>query len=289
MRVAAPAKINLYLHVLARRADGYHELDSLVAFADIADTVEVRAASGLSLAIEGPFGGALRDNPGDNLVLRAARRLAERAGIAADAALTLIKRLPVASGIGGGSSDAAATLRGLCRLWRLSVPDAALAELAGALGADVPVCLFGRPAWVGGVGSDIESAPELPPLGIVLANPAVALATPAVFQARRGAFSSSGRFAERPRDTDALIASLASRRNDLTEAAIGIVPEIAQVLQALQASPGMRLARMSGSGATCFALYQSREAARHAAAELAATRPGWWIAAGALAPNAPEN
>lgn len=282
LRVAAPAKINLFLHVLGRREDGFHELDSLVAFADVADIVTARPAPLLSLEIEGPFAGALSGDGSENLVLRAARLLAERAGVAAEAAFVLTKNLPVASGIGGGSSDAAAVLRALATLWRVPLDDRELALLAGELGADVPVCLFGRAAWLGGIGERIEPAPPLPPLGVVLVNPGVALPTPAVFKARRGPFSPPGRFAENPPDGAALAGLLRDRSNDLTEAAIGIVPEIAEVLAALAASPDVLLARMSGSGATCFALYEELGAARRAASRIAAERPRWWAAAGRL-------
>jgi 4-diphosphocytidyl-2-C-methyl-D-erythritol kinase len=281
-RIAAPAKINLYLHVLGRRADGFHELDSLVAFADIADVVTARPADALTLAIDGPFAGELAGAADENLILRAARLLASRAGIAAGAAFNLTKTLPVASGIGGGSSDAAAALRALAALWQVRLGDPELAAIAGELGADVPVCLLARTAWLGGIGERIEAAPTLPPVGIVLVNPRIALPTPAVFKARRGPFTPAGRFDERPRDAAALAALLDARRNDLTDAAIGIVPAIAEILTALSATAGVRLARMSGSGATCFALYDGIAAAREAADRLGAQYPGWWAAAGRL-------
>ncbi len=282
LRVAAPAKINLYLHVLARRPDGYHELDSLVAFADIGDLVTARSGTGLSLAIDGPFASALSGDGAENLIMRAAWLLAQHTGIVPNAALTLTKNLPVASGIGGGSSDAAAALRALCRLWDLQLSHSRLAGLAAVLGADVPVCLFGRSAWLGGVGEQILPAPLLPALGIVLVNPAVALPTPAVFKARQGPFSAAARFVDRPKNASEFLALLRQRRNDLTEAATMIVPEIAEVLHRLETTDGVRLARMSGSGATCFALYDSREAAERVVASLRAARPGWWIAAGML-------
>ncbi|MBV8651871.1 MAG: 4-(cytidine 5'-diphospho)-2-C-methyl-D-erythritol kinase [Alphaproteobacteria bacterium] len=281
-RIAAPAKINLYLHVLGRRADGFHELDSLVAFADIADVVTARPADDLTLAIDGPFAAELTGAADENLILRAARLLASRAGVAAGAAFGLTKILPVASGIGGGSSDAAAALRALAALWQVGLNDRELTAIAGELGADVPVCLLARTAWLGGIGERIEAAPQLPPVGIVLVNPRIALPTPAVFKARRGAFSLPGRFDERPGDAASLAALLGARRNDLTDAAIGIVPEIAEILAALSATQGVRLARMSGSGATCFALYDGIAAARQAAERLAAQHPGWWTAAGRL-------
>lgn len=282
IRVAAPAKINLYLHVVGRRSDGYHELDSLVAFADIGDVVTARPAAGLSLAVDGPFAAALTDAP-DNLVLRAARLLASHCGVTAGAALRLTKNLPVASGIGGGSSDAAAALRALQSLWNIEMTGEDIAGLAARLGADVPVCVLGRTAWLGGIGEVLTSAPALPPVAVVLANPGIALATPEVFKARRGPFSVPSRFAEPIADAAGLAAMLSLRRNDLTEAAVGIVPAIADVLARLAACKGVLLARMSGSGATCFGLFADTAAARSAAARLSGERPGWWVAAGRLA------
>jgi 4-diphosphocytidyl-2-C-methyl-D-erythritol kinase len=267
--------------VTGRRADGYHELDSLVAFADIGDRLDARPAADLSLTVAGPEAGSLAALGEDNLVLRAARRLGARAGIAAGALLHLEKNLPVAAGLGGGSSDAAAALRALAALWRL--PTERAAQVAPVLGADVPVCLYGRPAWVGGIGERITPAPGLPSAGLLLVNPRVALPTAAVFAARRGTFSGPGRFAPMPADAEGLAQALASRRNDLLEAAIGLAPAIGAVLARLDALPGALLARMSGSGATCFALFADRAAAARAGAALAAAEPGWWWAAGSLA------
>jgi 4-diphosphocytidyl-2-C-methyl-D-erythritol kinase len=277
----APAKVNLCLHVTGRRADGYHEIDSLVAFADVGDRLFAAPAAQLSLALGGPEAEGLAGLGEDNLVLRAARHLASYAGVSAGAALYLEKNLPVASGLGGGSSDAAAALRALSALWRL--PETAAGAVAGTgLGADVPVCLYGRSAWVGGIGERLTPAPELPRAGILLANPRIALPTAAVFAARRGAFGTAGQFAPMPADAQGLAAALALCRNDLTAAAIGLVPEIGAVLARLNSLPGALLARMSGSGATCFALFADHAAAARAAAALAAAAPGWWHAAGTL-------
>ena len=281
-RRAAPAKLNLYLHVIGRRADGYHLLDSLVAFADIADVVTASGAPRLELRVEGPFAPALAGAGEDNLVRRAAAALAERAGIPLRAALVLEKNLPVASGIGGGSSDAAATLHALAELWSLDLREPRFAGLAESLGADVPVCLLGRTAWLGGIGEQVSPAPSLPDCSVLLANPGIAVPTPAVFKARTGAFSEPARFELPLGDVRDLAAWLAARRNDLTDAAISLAPEIAEVLRALSALPGALLARMSGSGATCFALFAEPSAARAAAARLAAERTGWWVAAGPL-------
>jgi 4-diphosphocytidyl-2-C-methyl-D-erythritol kinase len=278
----APAKINLYLHLTGRRPDGYHLIDSLVAFVDIGDRVSARAADALSLDIRGPEAAGLADAADENLVLRAARLLAGHAAIAPAVALYLEKNLPVASGIGGGSSDAAATLRVLSRLWRLAIGEEALASLGLELGADLPVCLYGSAAWVGGIGDRIEPAAGLPLAGILLANPRIPLPTAAVFAARRGPFGKPGRFAPMPPDAADLADVLTERRNDLTEAAIGLVPEIGAVLAELAGLPGVLLARMSGSGATCFALFKNGAAAVCGCEILAARRPRWWCAAGTL-------
>lgn len=274
----APAKINLFLHVTGRRPDGYHLLDSLAVFGGAADSLTATPDDALSLRLTGPFGAALAADP-DNLVLRAARALREAAGNARGAALVLDKMLPVASGIGGGSADAAAALRLLARLW--DVPAAIdLAPLAAKLGADVPVCLAGRPARMGGIGERLLSAPVLPPCGIVLVNPGVPLATPAVFRARSGPFGAPAALPDGWADAGAMCATLEGCRNDLEEAAIALCPEIAVVLAVIRASDDCLLSRMSGSGATCFGLFADAEAAREAASRLA--RPGWWCWGGAL-------
>ena len=280
---AAPAKLNLYLHVLGRRADGYHELDSLVAFADVGDRLTVAPApDGPHLTITGPFAAPLlAEDPAGNLVTRAAVALAERLGRAPAVRIGLEKTLPVASGIGGGSADAAACLRALARLWGMPADAPDLYEIGARLGADVPVCLAGRPAYFGGIGDKLDPAPALPETHVVLVNPGVPVPTPAVFKARRGDFSAPARFAEAPATAAALAARLAERRNDLTAPALTVAPVIATVLEALAATPGCLLPRLSGSGATCFALYATAAEAQAAAARLA--RPGWWVTAARLA------
>lgn len=277
----AAAKVNLYLHVVGRRADGYHLLDTLVVFTDAGDLIEVAPADDFSLTVDGPFA---IDVPGgdDNLVLRAARALATQADRSRGAAIRLEKRLPVASGIGGGSADAAAVLRALVRLWDVTVSDDALAALALPLGADVPMCLHGRPLFVGGIGEQIEAAPPLPAHGLVLVNPRLPLPTPQVFKARTGDFSAPARFHEPPADATALAAVLARRGNDLTEAAVTLVPAVASVLAVLTAAPGVLLARMSGSGATCFGLCADRAMAETAAAAISALHPAWWVTAAGI-------
>ena len=279
--LAAPAKVNLYLHVTGRRADGYHVLDSLVAFAGVSDALVLRPAADLSLAVDGPFAAAVPAGSG-NLVLQAARRLAEAGGVRAGAAIGLTKRLPVGAGLGGGSADAAAALRGLSSLWGLGPADADLAEIAARLGADVPVCLAGRAAFVGGAGERLSPAPDLPPAWLVLVNPGPALATAAVFAERSGAFSEAARFAEAPADAAALALLLAGRRNDLGAPARALVPATGQVLAALAAAAGALLARLSGSGATCFALFAEAAAATKAARTLARRHAAWWVKAAPL-------
>lgn len=280
---AAPAKLNLTLEVVGRRADGYHLLDSLIAFTDYGDTLAARAADALSLTLDGPFGRVLVGDPAENLVLKAARLLAAEAGVEPRARLTLTKRLPVASGIGGGSSDAAATLLALASLWRIDPGADDLARLALALGADVPVCLAARTARLEGIGERIAPAPPVPAAPIVLVNPGVGLPTPKVFQARRGDFSRSagadGVLAYSPADAVALAEALRPYANDLTRPAVELLPVIGQVLERLAAADGCLIARMSGSGATCFALFPTDAAASAAADTIAAAEPRWWAVA----------
>lgn len=280
---AAPAKVNLYLRVTGRRAaDGYHLLDSLAVFGPAADVLSVApAAAGLTLAVTGPEAAALSAEP-DNLVLRAARALAAAAGLAEPAAaLALEKRLPVASGIGGGSADAAAALRALDRLWGTALGAARLEAVAAALGADVPVCVAGIPARMQGVGEVLTPAPPLPRFALLLANPRIALPTPAVFRARAAAGAAYSPPAALPAggwpDAAALATDLRVFGNDLEAAAIGLCPAVAEVLAALSAQPGCLAARMSGSGATCYGLFATAAEAARAAMALPA---GWWRAAG---------
>jgi len=267
----APAKVNLYLHVTGKRADGYHLLDSLAVFPEAGDFVEAAPAEALSLEISGEFGAVLRAED-DNLLLRAAKLLAPGRG----AALTLEKNLPVASGIGGGSADAAAALRVLSGLWGV---EADLPALALQLGADVPVCLASRPARMQGIGEILAPAPALPEFGMVLVNPGVAVPTPAVFKARQGGFTAAPVLPEAWVDVDAMVKDLARCTNDLQEAAIGIAPVIGEVLSVLAALPGAKLARMSGSGATCFAIFDTPTQAAMAVDEIPES---WWCWGGGL-------
>ncbi len=276
----APAKVNLTLHLHGRRADGYHLLDSLAVFPAIGDRLTVVPGPGqgqgpgqrISLEIGGPFGGGLSLGP-DNLVLRAAMALAAAHGLEPDTALRLEKHLPVASGIGGGSSDAAAALRLLSRLWGVAVPDG----LALSLGADVPVCLTApRPSLMAGIGEQLTAAPAMPEFWMVLANPQVAVATGAVFAAVKQRDNPPGTAPPALTGFAILIEWLGHQRNDLQSAAISVCPPIAEVLAALADAP---LARMSGSGATCFALHESEAEAKAQAERLWRARPDWWVVA----------
>ena len=271
----APAKINLTLHVTGQRADGYHLLDSLVVFASISDQISVVPANRLSLSIDGPFGAGLTGDD-SNLVLRAARLL-DPAG---KAAIRLTKNLPVASGIGGGSADAAASLRALSRLWGVALPGM---EAIAALGADVPACLHGQALRLRGIGEQISDLPPLPALDIVLVNPGVAVPTPQVFKALTQK-TNPAMAQDLPHWPDAVAFCdwLAAQRNDLATPAAGIAPKINVVLAALRASACL-FAGMSGSGATCFGLFaQDGHSAEAAGNAIAAAHPDWWVAAGQL-------
>jgi 4-diphosphocytidyl-2-C-methyl-D-erythritol kinase len=271
----APAKVNLALHVTGRRADGYHLLDSLVAFADIGDRLAAAPAAAPALRLTGPETAGVPAGA-DNLVLRAA------ALFGTTASFTLDKQLPLAAGIGGGSADAAAALRLLARLGRLPLPPAAAVL---ALGADVPVCLAGGTARMRGIGEALSPAPPLPPVWAVLVNPRLPLPTQAVFAAlARHDQAPMPPLPARWRDAAALARWLRAMRNDLEPAACAICPPAAEALAALAAAPGALIARMSGSGATCFALFASAAAAAAAAATLRLARPGWWIAPCRLGP-----
>lgn len=284
----APAKVNLFLHVGPLQPNGRHPLDSLVMFAGeaAADRLSVMTSDDLSMTLTGP-GMTNPDHIGpvdDNLVLRAARALQAETGTTQGAAFTLEKHLPIAAGIGGGSADAAAALRLLTDLW--GTDTAAAHKIAPALGGDVPVALQGHAALMQGEGERIRRAPDLPRVPALLVNPGLACPTGPVFRAYDAAGGGAGfrEFGAVPpfeRVWD-LVHWLGNQRNDLQAPAIAAVPEIAGVLDTLQALPDVLLARMSGSGATCFALFDTEDAARRAEAQLSADRPDWWIRATSL-------
>jgi 4-diphosphocytidyl-2-C-methyl-D-erythritol kinase len=269
----APAKINLALHVLGRRSDGYHELDSIVAFADVGDRLELQPASFTSLSVDGPFG---KDVPttSDNLVLKAYAALAQQVELP-HVAIRLTKNLPVASGMGGGSADAAAALRSLMRLVDAQIKPDALTAMALSLGADVPVCLLGKACRMQGVGEVIAPVSQVPAQAILLVNPLQACGTADVF---RGMGLEHGDVAGMAVDMH----DPSSWRNDMTAAACAVLPMIGQVLDALSTLDGKTAHRMSGSGATCFALFDQPNLAEAARVQLALAYPQWWVKAALL-------
>jgi 4-diphosphocytidyl-2-C-methyl-D-erythritol kinase len=276
----APAKINLTLRVLGRRQSGdhagYHELESLVAFADLADRLTLEPGEPLSLDVTGRFAAA-SGGVSDNLVLKAAAALRQRMPAATAGRFLLEKNIPVAAGVGGGSADAAAALRLLAHANGLSLDDPRLMDAAGAVGADVPVCLESKARIMRGIGEQLSPPVDLPRLHAVLVNPGVAVATREVF-ARLDIRQSSGpALTAPPRGFDETIAFLKQHGNDLAEPAIACAPVIAEVLTVLAATAGCRLARMSGSGATCFALYASAGEAAGAAQTVQASHDTWWV------------
>ena len=278
VRVFAPAKINLFLHVMARRPDGYHELDSLVAFADAGDEISVSPAGELTLEVTGPFAAALAELPAEqNLALRAARILGRHFGIDTGAHIRLDKRLPVAAGLGGGSSDAAAVLKALAALWRLAPAADALSSLALELGADVPVCLRGRPARMAGIGNQLDDAPALPDWPLLVVYPGAALSTAAVFAAYDStapAQCAAGRAIEDGADV------LLRGGNDLEAAARHLEPAVGACLSALGQLDRAICARMSGSGSACFALFPPGCDIASDVRKIAMQHPDWWVYSG---------
>ncbi|MGB6862691.1 MAG: 4-(cytidine 5'-diphospho)-2-C-methyl-D-erythritol kinase [Pseudolabrys sp.] len=270
----APAKVNLTLRMRGRRADGYHELESLVAFADVGDTLILSDVDRDGLEVAGPFAG--KSGPvADNLVLKALAAIRERIEGLKTGRFLLEKNVPVAAGLGGGSADAAAALRLVARANGLAIDDDRFMSAARAVGADVPVCLDPQPRVMRGIGEMLSRPLDLPALPAVLVNPGVALATRDVF-ARMTVERTECAVRDVPREFDALIEFLKQDGNDLTSAATACAPVVAEVLDALQRLPAIKLARMSGSGATCFALFgTSAEAA--AAAKRLGERKSWWV------------
>jgi 4-diphosphocytidyl-2-C-methyl-D-erythritol kinase len=277
----APAKINLTLHVLGRRADGWHELESLVAFSRGGDFLSFVERETLGLSVEGPTAPAAGDLD-QNLVLKAARNLAERVEGLKLGAFHLVKRLPVAAGIGGGSSDAAAALRLLARANALSLEDPRVLEAAQKTGADVPVCLGKRAQMMSGFGEQLGPLLKIPPLASLIVNPGRPLETKAVFARMNIKPGSQTHFGPHPdfagsRDRDSFMTLLRKGRNDMEDAACVLAPIISDVLSVLSAAPGCRLARMSGSGATCFAIFPDCRAAARAKKTILRAHPNWWV------------
>lgn len=287
LTVIAPAKVNLYLHVTGRRDDGYHLLDSLVVFADIADQITLAPASRFSFSIEGPYAAAFTAEDRDsgplsrNLAVRAAYACAQFFNHPLDCRLTLVKNLPLAAGLGGGSADAAAVIWGLIRFWQIkSPPLAVLMPLLLSLGADVPVCYLAQGAHVSGVGEVLYPYEPMPEWPALLVNPRQSCPTPAVFRAYRehtDEFSLPATLPEELDDHVKALSFLRDRRNDLQAAAISQIPAVAAVLAAFEKTGSLRMARMSGSGATVFGLYEDDEAAHSAAEQMMSRFPDWWI------------
>lgn len=280
----APAKLNLYLHVGPVRADGFHDLKSLFVFTEDGDRVSAAPAGDITLEIAGPFAPALAPFPvEDNLVVKAARLLKDACGIEAGASMRLEKNLPVAAGVGGGSADAAAALRALVKLWSAEIAEEKLLEIAFRLGADVPACLAATPVDVSGAGEILSPGPALPPLWACLVNSGVEMPTGPVFRA----FDAANVKPAAPTaplllgaSYEALEALMRESRNDLEPPALEIAPQIGAVIDALKKTKGAIIARMSGSGATCFGLYATPESAQ--AAERAMRERGWWAMASKL-------
>ncbi len=304
----APAKVNLFLHVISRRSDGYHELESLIVFVDVGDRLSIVPGGAFDVVIDGPFADTLADEPvSDNLVHRAGRLLMARSGHARvdgvggsgsktaalpGGVLRLEKNLPVAAGLGGGSADAAAALRLLKDHWSISLPEKDLHEMGLSLGADIPVCLESRPAFVTGIGETIEPAPALPEIWAVLVNSGTPVPTGKVFKGldpeRLAGKPGPGVAPEAFRETGDLVKALAHTRNDLEASALKVAPDIADVLALIARQSGCALARMSGSGGTCFGLFPTQTEALAAVEGITQTQPGWWAKAGRILNGAPQ-
>lgn len=264
--IFAPAKINLFLHITGKRDDGYHTLQSLMAFADVGDDLEFFPAEEFAVEVKGPFATALPPST-DNLIYKAAKSLADEYEVPLRGKIILTKNLPIASGIGGGSADAAATLKGLLKLWGLPEDLIRLQKIALQLGADVPACLQGAAVFAEGIGEKLAPAQNMPAHYLVLVNPLIATSTPSVFKNFRAPFSAP--------ITPSL--DIAQCRNDLTEAAIAVTSEIKTVSAAIANTANCVFSRLSGSGATCFGVYETAAAAAAAAAALKTKHTGWWV------------
>lgn len=288
IRSLAPAKINLFLHVGDKRLDGFHALQSLVAFTRAGDELLISPDRELKLVIRGPFGEGLSAGE-DNLITKAARALAARGGVESTrgAYLSLKKNLPVASGIGGGSADCAATLRGLAKLWGLKLSTRELCEIGATLGSDVPVCIASQAQYMEGRGEKVTALPALPPMAILLINPGVAVPTGKVFAALKERSGVGLPVPPKFASKNDLLAYLAKTSNDLEAPARVIAPVISEVLN-LIALQGALLERMSGSGATCFGLFESDDAAHKAARMIQAAQPKWWVTATKIAAFTPQ-
>jgi 4-diphosphocytidyl-2-C-methyl-D-erythritol kinase len=290
LTVFAPAKVNLHLHVTGRQSDGYHLLDSLAVFADIGDTLVFEPSKVFSFTAEGPFAGLFSSAEIDtspqskNLVVKAALRLSALLARELNVSIRLIKNLPLGSGLGGGSTDAAACLRGLCQLWNVPLSQPHIDSLALQLGRDVPVCLKSRTCIMRGTGEHILSGPNLPELPVVLAWPARPVSTAEIFQSlKMPRYSSPVEFPDHFDEPDALCDFLNhSSRNDLQQVSLTLPPVISDTLSAISQQSGCLLARMSGSGSACFGIFKNEGQAHRAADAMRLSHPDWWIQAGWL-------
>lgn len=274
----AAAKVNLTLEVKGKRFDGYHEVESLVVFADYGDTLSFMPSAAFSLSVDGPFAAALESS--GNLIEKAARAFADLIGEPPGGAFHLTKRLPVEAGVGGGSADAGAALRLLQRHYGSPVPMAELAAAARGIGADVPVCLASSAAFMTGIGETLYPLPRVEPIPAILVNPMERLATAPVFRALAAARLSAGFSPAEPArlaTSGEVVAFAAEKSNDLEPPACRLKPVIAEILRTLEALPGALLARLSGSGPTCFAIFGDMQAAESAARTVAGRYSGWWV------------
>jgi len=276
----APAKINLFLHIIGKLPNGYHALESLFVFANQGDRLQFQPASHLTLEVTGPFHDALTDAaPEHNLVYKAALALQKISGTTKGAKITLEKNIPIAAGLGGGSSDAATTIRSLMALWELDIPEPELYALATSLGADIPSCLYGKACYVEGLGEKLTPI-TFPKVPLVLVTPPCAISTIWSYQQIRPPYTASlEHFPTAFEDMDGLVQLLSSTQNDMAAAAHSKEPMIHEVLDALATSEGCLLSRLSGSGPTCYGLFENIEAADHAATQLQQEHPDWWSCA----------
>ena len=274
----AAAKVNLFLHITGKRPDSYHLLQSVMVFVDVGDEMSFAPYQGFFIDVEGPFAEQLGPLH-ENMVYKAAKMLADEYKKPLQAKIVLKKNLPIASGIAGGSSNAAMTLRGLAQLWRLPEETGRLQKMAEALGADVPACMYARPVWTEGIGEKMTYLQGMPDFYFVLANPMLLSPTPEVFRRFKGRFSPALAFSGRRKSMQEWIADLKLYRNDLTEAAQEVCPPIRDVLRALENTPNCRFARLSGSGATCFGVYDNPSAAQAAVNKIRQEYPRWWVVA----------
>lgn len=292
LSIFAPAKINLYLHVTGRLDNGYHTLDSLVAFADIGDEIKIEPASDFDFIVQGPYANGFSPKELDaspnssNLVVQAVWALSRAAQKPPNVKITLTKNLPLASGIGGGSSDAGSVLWGLLEWWGISKQAQYLPALMATLGADVPVCLTCAPARMRGIGEILDPAPHMPEIPVVLLHPRKSCPTAQVFARYRSPFREPSALPDAFDNVDQLATFLKTKHNDLYAPACEIVPEVLNAVHTLESRAGCRLGRMSGAGATCFGLFASEEQAQAAARDISFENPDWWVQSGWL--NRPE-